>query len=231
MARDLGLICRGGSAAVGSGRRCGTLPEHGAPPSRAACSTTGTTRRPTREADHLAGRRQPRSTRSCPASTTAGSPPRCIVVRNADRANASRADRLLRRMNFEMFYNPNARPDGADLGLLQGRLLGRRAQPGRSHPGGQLPRRSRRQLHRLPLRHHRLGDPDRLLHRHRPRSDPAKRTTSAPSGPFLTDLRLAGAAAGRRDPHLRRGRRSSRVPTPTAACASCRAGAARCSRR
>ena len=42
-----------------------------------------------------------------------------IVVKNADPRNANRADRILRRMNFKMFYNPMPRPD-AQIGLLKG---------------------------------------------------------------------------------------------------------------
>jgi hypothetical protein len=42
-----------------------------------------------------------------------------IVVKNADPGNANRADRILRRMNFKVYYNPKPRPD-AQIGLLKG---------------------------------------------------------------------------------------------------------------
>jgi hypothetical protein len=42
-----------------------------------------------------------------------------IVVRNADPSNAERADKLLRRMNFKVYYNPKPRED-AQTGLLKG---------------------------------------------------------------------------------------------------------------
>ena len=70
-----------------------------------------------RGAHDLARGRQTASTRSSPASTTAGSAPRCSVVQSADRGAAPLAARLFDRMRWDMFYDadtahPGVRPGG-----------------------------------------------------------------------------------------------------------------------
>ena len=180
-------------------------------------------------ADHLAGRRQPgqpvpvqRGQRLAGGRADRGAERRPLG--GADGAPAVGADGLRRLLQPHPAARPGSRPDARRL--LGGRPAGRRRRGQLPGPGAE------RLLHELPLRHHGLRDPDRVLHRHRP--------PTGPPGPLLRDLAdlpgelrlvLARAAAGRRRPAVTSASMSSRARTPTAVCTSFPAGAGRCSRR
>ena len=147
-----------------------------------------------------------------------------IVVDAGAVAAPTRRDAVLDEMNFGFYYDPAREPDPR-------RVLGRAAA--RLQRPGQLPRRRDRLLHLPPLRRVQHRAADRQLPRHRRRADPAASTTSATWRTFPRQLRLVlgGAEAGRRVARATSASRSSRAPTATAACSSCRRGAAACSRR
>ena len=128
------------------------------------------------------------STRSSPASTTAGSAPPCSSCSNADRARpparppAVRPDALGRVLRRRRDHGPPRRaPRRADARRL---LRLRRRPPGRrpslgTHIGGGPDV----WLDHPPLRHDRVRDPDHELPRHPHRPGPGASTTSPRGAP------------------------------------------------
>ncbi len=112
------------------------------------------------------------------------------------------------------------------------RLLGRGPARGRRRQG-RLLRRRRRVVHRPPLRRVQHRAPDRVVPRHRRRPDPGPPLLRhLPDLPqrhlrLVLDRDQGGRLLGRAP----RASASSRARCPTAACRSCRPGAAACSRR
>ena len=151
---------------------------------------------------HLAGDRQHASTRSSPASTTAGSAPLCWSCGTADPEQPPLADRLFGRMRWDMFYNPDApRARGADAR----RLLHVRPPTDRDGAYTRQPhrRRPRRLVHHPPLRHDRVGDPDHLLPRHHHGPGPGEallRACGAPSRRAATGPGTRCSRSGRPAP-------------------------------
>ena len=130
------------------------------------------------------------STRSCPRSTTAGSPSACGSSRTASRELARARRRALRRDGLRLLLPARRQPRALPL-------------PAR-RPGGVA----------LLLRHRRQREPDRRLHRHRPRAAAAEGVLRALAHvPRHLRLDLAGDQAGRRlAPLLRRRRLRGRLP-------------------
>ncbi len=201
----------------------------GRPPrARAACTSTGTTRRPARCATSTRTGRG-RSRRSCRASTTAGSPAALMVVRNAEpRARGPRGFPA-GQDELRLLLQPRRPARRTDA-----RRLLRDSAAGRGDRQGQ-PRRHRagRVLPQVPLRHLQHRGPDRGVHRH-------LALGQVPHDAVLRHLPdLPGHAAT--GPGWSRSRRactgptsvstSSRARTRTAGCGSCRRGAATCSSR
>ena len=116
---------------------------------RAASTTTGTTT--ARERSSPTGRRAASrtSTRSCPRSTTGGSRSGCGSSRTASPSCRERAGALYDAMDFGFYYRPD-----------RNRILLHFAPDTRDVA--------------LLLRHRRQREPDRRLHRDRPRPAPAE---------------------------------------------------------
>jgi hypothetical protein len=99
-----------------------------------------------------------------------------IVVKNADPINRNRADAILRRMNFKMFFNPDA--GTAQAGLIKNGFWDDEFPPVPPN----APHTVANYLGVGPNVNYTFyhydttvsEKPDRLLHRHRPRADPAE---------------------------------------------------------
>ncbi len=157
-----------------------------------------------------------------------------IMVANAVPAAARPGVGAGHEHGLRLLLRPE-RQAGPSAGLIRGGFWlegGDAAAIGRL-PARRLLRHGRgRGLHRPPLRRLQHRAAHRLLHRHRPRPDPAG-ALLRPVAHVPRHLRLvvAGAEAGRRVAHLPRRRRvRGRLPLRRPA-ASCRPGAAACSRR
>ena len=232
VARELGIITRG-EATARLIRTLKTVDRHGAP--RAERHVLQLVRRGDRQGAARSG--PGRVTRSIPFASSVDNGwlgAALLVVANSDRAAGPWARRIFDRMRWDAFYNDNSDPaHQVRAGGLHPRwLLPVRAQP----PGRRLPghphRRRPRVAHDPPLRHDGVRDPHHDLPRHHHRPDQPPPQYYATWRTFPDDVRLvvAGDAAGGRDTARTTASTSTRVPTPTAACTSCPAGAARCSR-
>ena len=202
--------------------------------SRAGCTTTGTTRPPASRSS--SGRPTGRPVHPFVSSVDSGwLGAALLVVKNSDAVAGPLAAEIFDADALGRLLQPGRRhgraPDDAAGRAHARRLLRLRPRPA----GRRLPRhphrRRRRLAHHAPLRHDRLRDPDHELprHPHRPGAGPTLLRSLADLPGHLR-LELARDAAGRRDAHLPRASRSTRAPTPTAACTSCPAGAEACSR-
>ena len=177
VARELGIISRGGVHAPGSIRTLTTARRDGAP--RAERHVLQLVRRGDRRRRSAIwpDERRPGRTPSSPASTTAGSAPPCSSCKNADaggrpagRASSSTGCAGTRSTTpATIRRSPDVRPGG----LMHGGFYPfDRRPPGRRLPRAPTSAATRRLAHDPPLRHDRLRDPDHELPRHPHRAGP-----------------------------------------------------------
>ena len=141
-----------------------------------------------READAPGPRTATRSTRSSPASTTAGWPPALLVAAAPSRrcARGGRRDPRRRWTSATTTTRPRAsgRPGDPVGGQIRGGFWVEDPPDPAAVGPGQLLRHGRRRLvHLPPLRRLQHRAADGVLPRHRRRPDPGQSTTSAPCAP------------------------------------------------
>ena len=179
----------------------------------------------------LAGRPATGSTRSCPASTTAGSEPPCRSCGPPipGAAPPGRAAVAADALGHVLLHRTR---DGSPGRAHPRRVLRRaRRRPGSPLHGQPHRHRPRRLVHEPPLRHHRVGDPDHhvsgIIRGQIPAAALLRAVADLPGDAATGTGRRCSRSA---PPAPTSGSTSSRAPTPTGACTSSRAGAARCSR-
>ena len=204
VARDTGLIGAARGPRTGCSRPSTPWPGWSST-SRPACSTTGTTRRPAPSSPP--GRRTAtRSTRSPPASTTAGWPSGCSSPPARTRRSPTRPTRSARRWTSATTTTrprasgrtrPTPPPRSAARSAAASGSSRRATAPATPRATTATAGRGRRLLHLPPLRGLQHRAPDRVLPGHRVRTDPPEATTSARCGPSRRGVTGRGSRPSR----------------------------------